>query len=188
MGREYIPARGPCILAANHTSPYDIPLLIRHVPRLVDFVSITEVFRNPLVAWFYGSMNAFPLDRSRPDGRTVRTILRRLEQARAVAFFPEGGFRRGDSSVLRGGRVLPGIGRIAKLAGASVVPSVVVNSGAYSRVGAWLPERGTVYGVAFGPPIGPELEPGEIENRLVEAMVGLYGELAPRLPEECRDV
>ena len=41
------PRNGPFILAANHTSPYDVPLLMRHTPRRLDFVSITEVFRNP---------------------------------------------------------------------------------------------------------------------------------------------
>src|SRR5438045_3002539 len=78
---------GPFILAANHTSPYDVPLLMRHTPRRLDFVSIIEVFRNPLVAWFYSHMNAFPVDRSRRDPATVRIILDRLARGRVVAMF-----------------------------------------------------------------------------------------------------
>ncbi|MFA6043857.1 MAG: lysophospholipid acyltransferase family protein, partial [Phycisphaerales bacterium] len=122
IGTSHMPSHGRCLLAATHQSPYDVPLLIRHTTRLLDFVSITEVFRNPLVAWFYGSLNAFPLDRSRPDSGAVRTILDRLERGRAVAMFPEGGFRRGTDSVVHSRRIRPGIGRIAHMTGAPVIP------------------------------------------------------------------
>src|SRR5437870_5041887 len=84
---------GAFILAANHTSPYDIPALMRHAPRRLDFVSITEVFRNPFIAWFYSHMNAFPHERSRGDPKTVRIILDRLSRGRVVAMFPEGRIR-----------------------------------------------------------------------------------------------
>jgi 1-acyl-sn-glycerol-3-phosphate acyltransferase len=188
LGRENIPREGRCILACNHTSPYDIAILIRHVPRLVDFVSVTEVFRNPVMGWFYGALNAFPLDRSRPDARTVRTILKRLEHGRLVGMFPEAGLRRGEASVVHSGRIRAGIGKIAVLSGAAVVPAIIVNSGAYARPGAWLPHRRTRYGVMFGGAIPADLEPPEIEGRLVEAMVRMYGELAARLPEGCREV
>jgi len=188
IGREHIPASGPCIIAANHTSPYDVALLIRHVPRLIDFVSITEVFKNPLVAWFYGSLNAFPLERSRPDAPTVRTLLCRLERGRLVGMFPEGGFRRGSASVLHSGTIRPGIGRISRLSGAPVIPAVILNSRAYTRVGAWAPLGRTVYALAFDRPIPPQLEAREIEARLIEAMLRLYEELRPRLPKEAHEV
>src|ERR1041384_2498243 len=93
VGESHVPGSGACIIAATHQSPYDVPLLIRHTRRLLDFVSTVEVFRNPLVAWFYGSLNAFPLDRSRPDVATVRVILDRLRRGRVVAIFPEGAIR-----------------------------------------------------------------------------------------------
>lgn len=188
VGREHIPAEGACILAANHTSPYDIPLLIRHVPRLIDFVSITEVFRNPLVAWLYGSLNAFPLDRSRPDAPTVRTLLSRLERGRLVAMFPEGGLRRGAASVVHSRKLRAGVGRIARLSHAPVVPVLIVNSRAYSRVGAWLPLGRTVYAVGFDRAIPPQLEAAEIEQRLVAALVRLHTELTARLPEGSREI
>src|SRR5260221_7805481 len=86
--------KGGYILASNHPSPYDVPLLIRHSRRKLDFVSTVEVFQNRFAAWFYGSMNTFALDRSKPDGATVRVILDRLGRGRVVAMFPEGGFRK----------------------------------------------------------------------------------------------
>src|SRR5688572_6064556 len=90
MGIEHARRDGPFIVASNHLSPYDVALLMRHSPRRLDFVSIVEVFRHPLMAWFYSNMNAFPLDRHRGDPKTVRIILDRLERGRVVAMFPEG--------------------------------------------------------------------------------------------------
>src|SRR6185503_6912325 len=107
---------GACILAPTHTSYYDVPLLVDHTPRMIDFVSVTEQFRKPILRWFYGSMNAFPLDRSRADPKTVRVVLDRLERGRAVLIFPEGGIKTEDESAIRTGKIRPGLGRIAKLA------------------------------------------------------------------------
>src|SRR5436853_510115 len=69
---DRVPRKGGFILASNHNSAYDILILMRHTPRNLDFVSITELFARPLVGWFFHHMNAFPLERSRSDPRTVR--------------------------------------------------------------------------------------------------------------------
>jgi len=181
IGVEHVPRVGACLIAATHYSPYDVPLLIRHTPRLLDFVSITEVFKNPLVAWFYGSLNAFPLDRSRPDRKTVRVILDRLSRARAVGIFPEGGFRKGLDSVVHTRRIRPGTGRIAHMTGAPVIPCVLINSHAYGRVSSWLPFRHTRYGMIYGEPIDPKLEPEVIEATLIDAFVSLHARLTAQM-------
>lgn len=178
LGTEHGGRGGAFILAATHSSPYDVPLLMRHARRPLDFVSIVEVFRNPIVAWFYGSLNAFPLDRARADSKTVRVILDRLARGRVVAMFPEGAIKRGPDSVLVSRRIRPGIARLAALAGVPIVPCVLVNSGAYSRPASWLPFRRTRYGVIFGPPIAAAGEHNVVEAELVEAFLRLHGELA----------
>jgi len=177
IGQDHVPRAGACLVAATHASPYDIPLLMRHTRRLVDFVSIVEVFRNPLVGWFYGSLNAFPLDRSRADPATVRTIVDRLRRGRCVGIFPEGGFRKGRDSVVHSRRIRSGVGRIAQMTGAPVVPCVIVDSAAYSRPVSWLPARRTRYGIIYGGPIDPTLEPERIEAVLVDAYVALHARL-----------
>lgn len=182
LGRAHVPRRGAFLLAANHTCPYDVPLLIRHTPRRVDFVSIAEVMRLPAVGPFYRGMNAFALDRTRRDAGAVRTILDRLAHGRVVGMFPEGGFRRGEASVVRSRKIKAGIGRVALLADVPIVPAAVVGSEAYARVASWLPVRGVRYGVAYGEPIAPEGEPSAIEARLVDAICALHGELTTRLP------
>lgn len=183
LHRERLDRSRACLLVSTHLSPFDVPLLMRHAPRKLDFVSIVEVFRNPFVAWAYGSMNAFPLDRSKPDSPTVRIILDRLERGRVVAMFPEGNIRRPEDSVLNGGRMRPGAARIAQIANVPVLPAVVINADAYKRIGAWLPLGRIRYGVIFGEPIviRGDLEKAEavrvFEGELKAAFIKLHREL-----------
>ncbi len=182
LGREHLGkgaegAAGCCIIAPTHESPYDIPILITQTPKLLDFVSITEVFANPLVAWFYGSLNAFPLDRSRPDSSAVRTILARLKGGRVVVVFPEGRIRTGKDSVVHTRRIKSGIGRLAEMAGANIVPCVIINSGLYRRPISWLPLFRVRYGIIYGEPIRPEVLGERTEEALVDALVTLHAQL-----------
>ncbi len=181
MGLENIPRAGACIIAATHQCPYDVPLLIRHAPRLLDFVSITEVFRQPMVGWLYTNLNAFPLDRSRPDAKAVRRVLDRLAKGRVIAMFPEGGFRRGIDSVISNGHIRPGVGRIAQIASVPIVPCVIFNSLAYARFRSWLPFRATRYGVAFGAPIASSEDHPQVEANLVLSMRALHASLRERV-------
>lgn len=164
------------LLVAPHLSPFDVPLLMRHTPRKLDFVSITELFSYRFIRWLYGSMNAFPLDRSRVDGAAVRTVLDRLARGRVVAMFPEGGIRSLETSVLRGGRIKPGVGRMARLAGVPIVPAVVLGSERFARFSAWLPLRQVRYGVSYGEPIVVD-DDTSVEEQLRRAFVTLAEEL-----------
>jgi 1-acyl-sn-glycerol-3-phosphate acyltransferase len=177
VGIDNVPSQGPFLLATTHQSPYDVPLLMRHTPRMLDIVSITEVFRKPFVGWFYGSLNAFPLERSRADPATVRIILDRLARGRVVTLFPEGRLRTGEESVVHSGTIRPGIGRIAKLAEVPVVPCVIINSGAYSKPAAWLPFGHTRYAIAYGQAIAPTDDPGDLESQLVAAFRSMHRSL-----------
>ena len=171
----------PFLVAANHEGPFDIPILMRHVPRRLDFVSIVEVFRRPLLGPFYGAMNAFPLDRSKPDAATVRVILDRLARGRCVAMFPEAGFRAGRHRVTAGGRIRKGLGGLARLAGVPVLPVTHAGAEAFYGVKPWLPTRSVRYGVAIGEPMPPpthadEERPFELAFEAVQR--GLAEELA----------
>lgn len=148
---------GAFIIAPNHLSPYDVPCLMATTTRPLDFVSITEIFRNRLVAWFMGNMNAFPLDRSRVDPGTTRIILDRLKRGRVIAMFPEGNIRTPEKSLLNGHSFKPSVIRLARLANVPIIPCVMLATGAYSRARAWLPMKRTRYAINFGEAI--EVDP-----------------------------
>jgi 1-acyl-sn-glycerol-3-phosphate acyltransferase len=182
LHRERAKLPGGYILASNHTSPYDVACLIAITPRVMDFVSITEIMNRPLPGWFFRNMGTFAVDRSRRDPQAVRAILERLERGRVVAMFPEGRIPSREQSVLHGGPIKRGIGRIAQLANAPIVPCVILGTVAYQKFTSWLPLQRTIYGVTFGEPIEPtksdqDPEGETLERRLRDAYQSLQTEL-----------
>ncbi len=187
LHRDRADRKGAYILAPTHLSPYDVPCLMRVAPRNLDWVSIVEAFRNPLVAFIYRSANVFPLDRSRPDSPTVRIILDRLKRGRVITMFPEGSIRTVENSVLTGAPFKPGIARLAQLADVPVIPVVILGSAGYSRVLSWAPVRGLHYGVNFGQPLQVRMDLDKAEAVKVflvemrQAYLDLYAELKPAM-------
>ena len=149
---------GAYLLASNHTSAYDAPLLIASTPRIIRWLSITEIFRNPLMGWFLRGMGAEPLDRQSVDTRTVRAVVRRLRAGDVVGIFPEGGTRPDDESVLAGGRILDGVCKLAYLARVPVLPAVVLGSAKFNHWTCWLPGARTRWAIVFGDAIFPNAE------------------------------
>ena len=47
-GKENLPAEGPVILAANHMSNWDPPLLATFLPRPVSYMAKIELFEHPI--------------------------------------------------------------------------------------------------------------------------------------------
>jgi 1-acyl-sn-glycerol-3-phosphate acyltransferase len=122
-GAESVPANGPLIVAANHRSYLDPPLLGTWFPRTIHFMAKTELFALPVIGWLIARLNAFPVDRSRADLGSIRRALQLLKNGGAVGIFPEGTRNRSGESQARGGAVL-----IAATARCPVVPVALVRT------------------------------------------------------------
>ena len=170
---------GAYILAANHLSPYDVPGLIAVTPRDLDFLSIVEMLKNPIVAGFFRMMNCTFLDRRRADPAAANGLRMRLQRGRVVAMFPEAGIRKLEASVIHGGTFKPGCVRLAQLTKAPIVPCVIVGTAIYSKFSSWYPFRAVRFGVNYGEPIevksGDDLEVAT--QALRTAYLHLYEEL-----------
>jgi 1-acyl-sn-glycerol-3-phosphate acyltransferase len=160
---------GAYLLAANHTCAYDAPLLIAATPRIIHWVSIVELFRNPLSRWFLKTFGALPLDRSKADSATVRKVTRLLAAGEVVGIFPEGGMRHDEESVLEAGAINDGVCKLAQLANVPVLPCVVLGGEKFRRWTNWLPGARTRWVVAFGEPIAPRREPDRSSARVAMA-------------------
>ncbi len=189
VGKHHADREGGVLIAANHTSPFDVPGLMYATPRLIDFVSVVEVMGVPGVGAFYKLFNTITLDRGKVDPAAVRTIVSRLQAGRVVCMFPEGKITPEAESILHGGPFRSGLGRIARLANVPVLPAVILDSGRSGRATAWLPFKRTRFCVAFGELlfIREDLEPRDAQKELEErwrvAVVGLCVKL-----QACRSV
>lgn len=142
---------GACILAANHISHFDPPLIGITVRRKIDWMGMEELFRQPLVAAWFRAIDTFPVDRAHLDRRAVRETLLRLRAGRAIGMFPEGGIRDGERSVLEGASMRPGVAGLAQMTGAPVIPCVIMGSDrCYNLARLWRPGRRVPVWIGFG--------------------------------------
>jgi 1-acyl-sn-glycerol-3-phosphate acyltransferase len=124
IGLENVPTSGPVIFASNHRSfldPFLIGLLSR---RPIYYVAKSEIFKNPLVAWFVSSLGAFPVRRGAGDPDMMATARAILDRGDCLLIFPEGTRTRPGSL----GRPKRGVGRLALETGAPVVPVALIGT------------------------------------------------------------
>lgn len=150
-GLENVPAKGAAIVAANHFSLADPPLLGGALPRRVHYMAKKELFEVPILGWFIHRVNAFPLNREEGDIGALRTAEELLKKGEMLLMFPEG--TRSRAGILR--KPKPGVGMLAARSRAQVVPTLVHNTNQL--------KRGKPVTVWFGRPLifeGPESRDG----------------------------
>ncbi|VBB07961.1 phospholipid/glycerol acyltransferase [Lucifera butyrica] len=145
-GRENIPAEGGVIIAANHVSLFDPPVLGCAISkRRIHFMAKEELFAIPIFGWLITKFHAFPVRRGVADRTAIRTTISLLEQGEVVGVFPEG--TRSKTGML--GKAEPGVAMIASKVGATVVPAALTGTNKVFRDG-FIFSRFTV---KFGEPI-----------------------------------
>jgi len=122
-GEERVPAQGGLVVAANHRSYLDPPLLGTWFPRTIHFMAKRELFSIPGVAWIIRQWHAFPVDRDSADLGAIRRALRILKEGGVVGIFPEGTRNLDGEAKARGGAVL-----LAATSGCPIVPVALVNT------------------------------------------------------------
>lgn len=127
-GESHIPKHGPVILAANHRSFADPPLVGVATAREVHFLAKQELFRFGPFGWLIRQLNAHPLKRSGDVG-ALRAANRILEQGLVLIVFPEGKRMKTDHL----GQPKPGVGMLAAVAKCPIVPTYVHNSGHFMK-------------------------------------------------------
>jgi 1-acyl-sn-glycerol-3-phosphate acyltransferase len=120
-----VPLQGPVILAANHASFIDPPLVGAGLRRMVNYLARDTLFRVPIVGPILRSWKVVPVDRDGGGGAGLKAILDRLLNGGVILLFPEG--TRTTDGKLRPAK--SGIGLTVIKSGAPVVPVRV--SGTY---------------------------------------------------------
>jgi len=115
---ERVPLAGPVILAANHASFLDPPLVGSGLDRAINYLARDTLFKYPGLGALLRALNSVPVDREGGGGAGLKAILDRLLAGGGIILFPEG--TRSTDGQLRPARA--GIGLTVIKSNAPVVP------------------------------------------------------------------
>ena len=128
-GRENVPRRGGLIVASNHISFWDPPMVACACPRELHFLAKEELFAGPLGP-LIRSVNSIPIRRGVADLSGMSRAIERIGRGGTLLMFPEGS--RMSDGELHPAR--PGVGMMAVNADVPILPCFISGS---NRPGKW---------------------------------------------------
>ncbi len=173
--RERIPASGPVVVVANHSSMVDGPLLYGLLGRRATFLIKQEVFRGPL-GWLLRRIGQLAVHRGEADRASLLTAVRLLRRGGMVVVFPEGTRGEGDVADAQRGAVW-----LARTAGATMLPVAIRGTRRPAgRNRRFRPRVDVLVGEPFAVPPGKGraalvTATGEMRNRLAALVTELDG-------------
>ena len=140
---------GKAIIAPNHASFLDPPLIGASWPEEIHYLARASLFRYRLWGWILKKLNAHPIQGNAQDIGSIRMICQLLNEGKKVVVFPEG--ERSATGELQA--IKSGIAMLALRTNSPIIPVYI--SGAFE---AWprhsrLPKFGTAITCVFGKPI-----------------------------------
>jgi 1-acyl-sn-glycerol-3-phosphate acyltransferase len=140
-GRDRIPLEGGAVLAANHLSALDPPLIGSFSSRAIWYMMKSELLGIPVVGEALTWTGAFPIRRGQSDREGVRKARELVAEGRIVGVFVEGTRQRFGYP----GPVQPGAAMIAIREGVPIIPCAVESFG-------WTRHNRRACAVVFGAP------------------------------------
>jgi len=145
IGSQHISVNGGVIIAANHISLWDPPVIAAACDRSIHFMAKEELFTVAVFKWLITKLQAFPVRRGTADRTAIRYAISLLKNGEILGAFPEG--TRSKTGEL--GKPEPGIAMIALKAGVPIVPVAIIGTNKVFRNGCIFPQ----FIVKFGKPI-----------------------------------
>ena len=147
FGLENLPERGGYIVASNHRSHLDPPVLNSVFPEPLFFVAKEELLRPPL-GLILRHMRAIPIRRGAGDVETLKKVQEILSMGCSVCIFPEGTRARPGEFL----RPKSGVGLLAVRTGSPVVPVRIEGTDRVFPKGSKIPKPGNPIRVMIGKP------------------------------------
>lgn len=123
-GAERVPLEGGLVVAANHFSWIDPPVLGRSCPRTLYYMAKVEAHRVPGLGQLMRSFGAFSVRRGESDREAVRTMREIVRDGHALGLFVEGTRQRSGVP----GPVQPGAAMVAITEGVPVICAAIYGS------------------------------------------------------------
>lgn len=179
-----VPASGPLILATNHVSFLEIPVLHSRLrPRRVVGLAKAESWRNPILRWLFTLWNAIPVRRGETDLAALRQCFQVLREGAILVIAPEG--TRSRHGRLQRGR--PGVVTLALRSGAPILPLAFYGGESLGRNVRRL--RRTAFHIVVGEPFSLRAEGGRLtQERRQDLADEIMYRIAALLPPEYRGV
>jgi 1-acyl-sn-glycerol-3-phosphate acyltransferase len=182
FGGNNMPPQGGVIIASNHASFLDPPIVGCALRRYVRFLARDTLFQSGIGAWWARNVGVVCIDRNRGDIAAFKAALSVLKAGGVLCLFPEG------TRTLDGNLQSPkvGIGFLIMKAEVPVVPVYVEGSfAAFPKGAKWISPAKIL--VHYGPKITPaefrQLDSGEerkdIYNKAAELVMAKIAELKP---------
>ena len=147
-GTENIPPQGPAIIASNHRSYVDPPILGAAAPREFYFLAKKELFENIFLGWLITKFNAVPINRGKVDQKGMRGVVDILGRGDLLLVFPEGTRSRQDEFL----EPKSGVGKLVLEAKVPIIPTFVGNTGHFVKNIF----TGRKVEIVFGEPLSPD--------------------------------
>ena len=123
-GKENIPKGNEYIIAPNHLSTLDPPMIGAIMPRPVAFTAKKELFENPFLCWWLNWLGAFAVDRENLSVSTIRTVLTIRKTDWVFGIFPQG--KRQEPGTISG--ITKGFASLAKTTKCGILPIGIIGS------------------------------------------------------------
>lgn len=130
QGRENIPKDNNFIIAANHLSTLDPPLVCAIMDRGVAYMSKIELFENPFLRWWLNWLGAFAVDREHVSVSTMKTVKAIKKTNWVLGIFPQG-TRQLDGEIKN---LTKGFASIAKSNKCGILPIGIIGTDEVKRI------------------------------------------------------
>lgn len=166
QGKENIPDNNEFIVAANHLSTLDPPLMCAVMNRPVAYMAKKELFVNPFMRWWLNWLGAFSVDREHLGVSTIKTVLTIKKTDWVLGIFPQGTRQEpGEIS-----NITKGFASLAKSTKCGILP-IGING---TQVAKRLPFSGKII-VKIGKIIPYSDNVDEMVNRWTDSIQDLTG-------------
>ena len=130
FGKENIPKDSNFIIAANHLSTLDPPLVCAIMNRGVAYMAKIELFKNPFMSWWLNWLGAFAVDRENVSVSTMKTVKAIKKTNWVLGIFPQG-TRQLDGEIKN---ITKGFASIAKSNKCGILPIGITGTQEVKRI------------------------------------------------------
>jgi len=174
-GESLLP-EGAAILAANHASFLDPPLMAASMSEEAHYLARGSLFNNRFLKFLIGNLNAYPVTGTSQDLKSFKIVANLLKEQKKVVIFPEG-FRSRDNSL---GALKTGVAMLAVRCHCPIVPVYIHGTFPIWPRQKKFPKLRGQTACVFGRPLYPDFslsgkkeQQEELTERLEQSLVNL---------------